>query len=108
MVVALRPNDESGFRKLSIGRVDGVFSNKDVGYSLIEKNKLTNIRYAGTSKKLKYYIGFSMENTDKKVVDKFNNAYRKLYKNGVIKKILKKYSMKPARLWRIKNIIDSS
>ncbi len=94
--VELRPNDESGFKKLSIGRISGVFSNRDVGFSLIKKNNLSNIRYAGGSKKLKYYIGFSMDNTEKKVVDNFNKAYKKLYKKGVIKKILKKYSMKPA------------
>ncbi len=98
LTVDLRPNDETGFRKLSLGRVDGVFSNRDVGYALIKKNMLSNIRYAGTSKKLKYYIGFSMDHTERKIVDKFNKAYRKLYNKGVIKKILKKYSMEPARL----------
>lgn len=95
LTIDLRPDDESGFIKLSQGRVDAVYSNKDVGYALTKKLSLTNIRYAGRSKKIKYYIGFSQQYTDKDLVEQFNTTYRDLQKNGTIPEILKKYSLKP-------------
>lgn len=91
--IDLRPDDESGFVKLSQGRVDAVYSNKDVGYALIKKLGLTNIRYAGRSKKIKYYIGFSQQYTDRDLVERFNTTYRDLHKNGTIPEILKKYAL---------------
>jgi len=94
--IDLRPDDESGFKKLSAGRVDAVFSNRDVGFALIKKMNLENIRYAGKQRQLNYYIGFSKQFTEKQVVDRFNNGFMDLYKNGVIKEILDKYFMEPA------------
>jgi polar amino acid transport system substrate-binding protein len=98
LTVDMTPDDEAAFKKLSLGRVDAVFSNKDVGYDLIRKLGLKNIRYSGRQQSLKYYIGFSQKFTDKKLVDQFNAAFRNLYKRGVIQEILAKYKMDVAQL----------
>ncbi len=94
--IDMRPDDESGFKKLSGGRVEAVFSNRDVGAAMIKKINLTNLRYAGKQRELNYYIGFSKNFNDKSIVDKFNNGFMELYKDGTIKKILDKYFMEPA------------
>ena len=96
ITIDMRPDDEPGFKKLSVGRVDAVFSNRDVGAAMIKKNNLKNLRYAGKQRELNYYIGFSKEFNDKSIIDKFNNGFRDLYKDGTIKKILDKYFMEPA------------
>ncbi len=97
--IDMRPDDESGFKKLALGRIDAVFSNRDVGHALIAKLGLKDkIRYSGAQRKLKYYIGFSMAHNDKKVLAGFDGAYRKLHKTGTVKKILDKHSMDLAEL----------
>jgi polar amino acid transport system substrate-binding protein len=98
MSIDMTPDDKAAFRKLSVGRVDAVFSNRDVGYDLMRKLGLKNIRYSGRQQSLKYYIGFSQKFTDKKLVDQFNAAFRNLYKRGVIQEILAKYKMDAAQL----------
>lgn len=98
LTVDMTPDDEAAFKKLSLGRVGAVFSNKDVGYDLIRKLGLKNIRYSGRQQSLKYYIGFSQKFTDKKLVDQFNAAFRNLYKHGLIQEILAKYHMEVAQL----------
>ncbi len=95
--IKMDPNDEPCFNKLSLGRVDAVYSNKDVGFALIRKLELKNIRYAGTHKKLQYHIGIVKRNTDKKLSDRFNQTLRKLCKQGAIQKILAAYHMIPAQ-----------
>ncbi len=96
--IEMTPHDEAPFKKLSFGRVDAVYSNRDVGYVLAKKNGLKNIKYIGRNKKLKYYIAFSKKFNDKRIIDKFNATYLKLYKKGVITKIIKKFSLEPALL----------
>ncbi len=96
LTIDMRPDDESGFKKLSGGRVDAVFSNRDVGAAMIKKINLTNLRYAGKQRELNYYIGFSKEFNDKAIVDAFNSGFIELYKDGTITKILDKYYMEPA------------
>ncbi len=100
--IDMRPNDEAGFRKLNIQRVQAVYSNREVGNAMIAKLGLTNIRYAGDHKYLKYYIGFSRKHTDKAIVDKFNEAFLKLHREGEIGRILAKYQMSdvPEKDWK--------
>jgi polar amino acid transport system substrate-binding protein len=98
ITIDMTPDDESAFRKLSVRRVDAVFSNRDVGYDLIHKLGLKNIRYSGRQQSLKYYIGFSQKFTDKKLVDQFNATFRSLHKHGIIQEILAKYKMDAAQL----------
>lgn len=93
LAIDMTPDDEAAFKKLSIGRVDAVFSNRDVGYDLLKKLAIKNVRYAGQQQSLKYYIGFSRKFTDQKLVEQFNLAFRALHKQGAIQGILARYKM---------------
>ncbi len=96
--IDMRPDDTAGFKKLAIGRVDAVYSNRDVGLLMAKNLKITNIRYAGAQKSLNYYVGFSKLHTDKKLIDAFAASYKKLLKKGMVTEILKGYSMVPVAL----------
>jgi polar amino acid transport system substrate-binding protein len=98
LTIDMTPDDVAAFKKLSLGRVQAVFSNRDVGNDLMRKLGIANIRYAGRQQSLKYYIGFSQKATDQQVVEQFNAAFRTLHKKGVIQEILAKYKMDAAPL----------
>jgi polar amino acid transport system substrate-binding protein len=98
LTIDMTPDDEAAFRKLAAGRVRAVFSNRDVGYDLLKKLGITNVRYAGRQQTLKYYIGFSQKFTDEKVVEQFNAGFRALHRQGVIQEILGRYRMDAAAL----------
>lgn len=98
LTIDMTPDDVAAFKKLSLGRVQAVFSNQDVGNDLMRKLGIANIRYAGRQQSLKYYIGFSQKATDQQVVEQFNAAFRTLHKKGVIQEILAKYKMDAAPL----------
>jgi polar amino acid transport system substrate-binding protein len=98
LTIDMTPDDEAAFKKLSLGRVDAVFSNRDVGYDLTRKLGLKNLRYSGRQQSLKYYIGFSQKFTDKNLVDQFNATFRNLHKRGIIREILSQYKMDAAQL----------
>jgi polar amino acid transport system substrate-binding protein len=98
LTIDMTPDDESAFKKLSLDRVDAVFSNKDVGNDMMRKLGIRNIQYSGRQQTLKYYIGFSQKFTGKKLVDQFNATFRNLYKRGLIQEILAKYHMEAAQL----------
>ena len=99
IVIDMRPDDESGFKKLAAGRLDAVFSNRDVGLALIAKLGLMDkIRYSGPQRTLNYYVGFSMAHNEQDVLQAFDAAYRKLHKSGEVKEILDKHSMEVAEL----------
>ena len=98
LIIDMTPDDEAVFKKLSVGRVDAVLSDKDVGNDLMRKLGIRNVRYAGRQQILKYYIGFSQKFTEKKLVDQFNAAFRNLHKRGIIQAILSKYKMDAAQL----------
>jgi polar amino acid transport system substrate-binding protein len=98
LTVDMTPDDVAAFKKLSLGRVQAVFSNRDVGYDVLRKLGITNVRYAGRQQTLKYYIGFSQKFTDKKLVDEFNATFRRLHKQGVVQQVLKTYKMDAAAL----------
>ena len=96
LAIDITPDDVAAFKKLSLGRVDAVFSNKDVGFDLVQKLDIKNVRYTGRQQSLKYYIGFSQKFTDKQLVDQFNTTFRTLHKQGVIQEILARYRMDAA------------
>ena len=98
LTIDMTPDDAAAFRKLSLGRVKAVFSNRDVGYDMLKRLGIANVRYSGRQQTLKYYIGFSQKFTDKKVVDQFNATFRALHKQGVIQEILGRYRMDAAAL----------
>jgi polar amino acid transport system substrate-binding protein len=98
LTIDMTPDDLAAFRKVSLGRVQAVFSNRDVGYDALRRLGITNVRYSGRQQTLKYYIGFSQKSTDKKLVDEFDATYRRLHKQGVIQQVLKAYKMDAAPL----------
>ncbi len=98
LTIDMTPDDEAAFKKLSLGRVQAVFSNRDVGYDLINKFHITNVRYTGRQQSLKYYVGFSQKHTDSALVDRFNSTFRTLHRQGVIHDILARYRMDAAPL----------
>ena len=96
--IDMTPDDESAFKKLGMKRLKAVYSNKHVGNAMIKKLGLNNIKYVGADKKLKYYIGFSKQYTDKALFDKFVAAFKALYNKGEIQKILTQHQMDAAKL----------
>jgi ABC-type amino acid transport substrate-binding protein len=94
----MTPDDESAFRKASAGGVRAVFSNRDVGCDAIKKLGITNLRYTGRQQSLRYYVAFSQKCADKKLVDQFDETFRALHKQGVIREILGRYRMEPVTL----------
>jgi polar amino acid transport system substrate-binding protein len=93
LTIDMTPDDLAAFKKLSLGRVQAVFSNRDVGYDAVRRLSISNVRYSGRQQTLKYYFGFSQKSTDKKLVDDFNATFRRLHKQGVIQQVLKTYKM---------------
>ena len=96
--VEMTPDDESAFRKLAGKRIDAVFSNKDVGWAMLKKMGIKNVRYGGKYKQLNYYIGFSRKYNNKEVIDRFNHTLAQLYSQGKIRKILDSYQVDSAKL----------
>ncbi|WP_304087304.1 ABC transporter substrate-binding protein [Maridesulfovibrio ferrireducens] len=90
------PDDIAPFKKLSKCRVDAVYSNKEVGFAMIEKLNLDNIQFAGANKDINYYIGFSKEFAPPEFVKKFNKELENMKKTGELQLILNKFGMQAA------------
>lgn len=95
MTLDVTTDDIAAFKKLNAGRLDAVFSNRDVGLAMVERLGLTDVKYAFKQRELNYYIGFNKESTDAALVERFNEAFTRLYDTGVIPEILKKHEMSP-------------
>ncbi|MDA3962524.1 MAG: transporter substrate-binding domain-containing protein [Planctomycetota bacterium] len=91
--IEMRPDDEAGFRKLNVGRVDGVYSNKAVGLALVRKLKLEHVAYGGIHKPVKYYAALSTAHTDAATVEAFNAAMAAIVADGTVAQIISKYGM---------------
>ncbi|MBN2836246.1 MAG: transporter substrate-binding domain-containing protein [Candidatus Delongbacteria bacterium] len=98
MTIEMTPDDLSGFRKLEIGRVDAVYSNKIVGDEIIKNEKLKNVQYAGKDCDVVYYFAISKKKISQADFNKLNNAYKSLYNEGIIDKILAKKGIKAYKL----------
>ncbi|WP_108652791.1 substrate-binding periplasmic protein [Dongshaea marina] len=92
----ITPHDEFPFKKLAVGRVDAVYSNKNVGEALIAKLGLNNIKYAGRHRTLDYYIGISKKHTDENLAREFFATIVLMKEKGVIRNILSGYTMDEA------------
>jgi polar amino acid transport system substrate-binding protein len=93
----MRPGSEDGFRKLALGRVNAVFSNRDVGWELVARLGLrAKIRYAGASSALNYYVGFSKAHNDPAILARFDAALTAIEASGEIKEILGRHDMQSA------------
>jgi polar amino acid transport system substrate-binding protein len=92
-----RPDDASGFRKLAAGRIDAVYSNRDRGQQILEAEGLVDgVRYAGGHQGILYYAGFARSFPDQELVDRFNEAWRELFRSGEAQAIIKSYGLEPA------------
>lgn len=89
-------DDEAAFKKLSAGRFEAVYSNKDVGLAIIKKLNLKNIHYAGKHKDLVYYFALSKK-TDQTQKEKFFNELTTIKNNGGLSKILTKHNIQTAK-----------
>jgi polar amino acid transport system substrate-binding protein len=98
LTIDMSPKDESAFHKLSLGRADAVYSNRDVGNYLIKKLGLTNLRYAGRQRALEYYIALSQHYVEKPLVDRFNAALVELFRRGEAQAILRQGGLTPTDL----------
>jgi len=94
-----RPDDASGFRKLAAGRIDAVYSNRDRGRQILEAEGLTaGVRYAGGHQGIFYYAGFARSFPDQGMIDRFNAAWRELFRRGEAQEIIKSYGLEPAEV----------
>jgi polar amino acid transport system substrate-binding protein len=84
-----------------------VYSNRDVGKTIISGLGLGNIRYAGVHKKLLYYVGFSKELVDETLVDRFNKAFIKLQDQGVIQEIYANSGLNKIEATAIKTTVET-
>ena len=92
-----RPDDASGFRKLAAGRIDAVYSNRDRGRHILEAEGLSaGVRYAGGHKGITYYAGFARSFPDKELIDRFDAAWRELFRRGEAQEIIESYGLEPA------------
>jgi polar amino acid transport system substrate-binding protein len=94
-----RPDDSSGFRKLAAGRIDAVYSNRDRGRQILEAEGLTEaVRYAGGHQGIFYYAGFARSFPDQALLDRFDAAWRALFRRGEAQKIIEGYGLEPAEV----------
>lgn len=92
-----RPDDASGFRKLAVGRLDAVYSNRDRGFMILEAEGLEGeIRYAGGHKEILYYAGFTRAFSDKQLLDRFDAAWRSVFDEGKGPQIIRRFGLEPA------------
>jgi len=97
ITIDMRPGDEDGFRKLALARVNAVFSSRDIGFAVVTRLGLrADIRYAGKTSELNYYVGFSKQHNDQAILARFDAAVTALAASGKIREILEPHDMQPA------------
>ncbi|OZG74998.1 amino acid ABC transporter substrate-binding protein [Hahella sp. CCB-MM4] len=95
MRISMFEDDSTAFQQLSEGKLDSVYSNRDVGYAMIRELGLSNLRYSMHQKQLNYYIGFMKEYTPRKLVNRFNHALKVIFRDGQAQKILSAHQLEP-------------
>ncbi len=95
--IDIRPNEKELLKDLNSSNrtIQAAYANKDVAFAVKKNLGLINLRYAGTQKKLDYFIGFSKKTVDKKLLFRFNSVLVKLHQSGETKKILDYYNIEP-------------
>lgn len=92
-----RPDDASGFRKLAVGRLDAVYSNRDRGYMILEAEGLKGkVRYAGGHQGILYYAGFTRNFANTQLLDRFDAAWKAVFAEGKGQRIIQNYGLEPA------------
>ncbi|WP_421866119.1 substrate-binding periplasmic protein [Motiliproteus sp.] len=87
-------DSQTGFRLLDVGRVSAVYSNRDVGYSLIRAGGYQQMHYAVADRKLDYFIGFNPELVESDWLDAFNQQLERMAESGETERILRTYGLK--------------
>ena len=91
-----RPDDVSGFRKLAVGRIDAVYSNRDRGRDVLAKNGLADaVRYAGADKGILYYAAIRQSFPDPAISQRFFDGLRAVFEAGEAERIIQGYGLEP-------------
>ena len=91
-----RPDDVSGFRKLAVGRIDAVYSNRDRGQDILAKNGLTDaVRYAGADKGILYYAAIRQSFPEPDIPARFFAGLRAVFESGTASGIIREYGLEP-------------
>ncbi|WP_020405051.1 substrate-binding periplasmic protein [Hahella ganghwensis] len=94
MRISLKQDDIESFSDLINGKVDAVYSNRDVGWMIAKNLRATpKVRYAWSHKGLNYYVGFVKGKADRSLVKRFNFSLKKLYSSGEAQIILQRYNV---------------
>ncbi len=86
-------DSETAFRLLSVGRVDSVYSNHDVGQTLIRQLQQTDLHYAVAHRRLAYYVGFNRDRVSLDWVEEFNRQLDQLHQQGQALQLLRRYGL---------------
>lgn len=86
-------DSQTAFRLLAVGRVDAVYSNREVGQAIIRELQLTGLNYALTHRKLDYFVGFNAVTVSQVWVDAFNSQLQRLQQQGEARKILDRFGL---------------
>jgi len=70
-----------------------VFSNKEVGNSIVRRLGLKNVRYAGREKCLSYYVGIAKRRDGPDIIARFNQAFHHIEEAGLKRVILAPYGI---------------
>ena len=97
MHLDLSPDTETLLRRLEKNRLDGVYSNKHVGFAFLKRLKIKNIRYVGDNQKVDYYFGFSNKSTPEYFIKIFNSHIIQMKESGELEDILDRYDLKMAQ-----------
>lgn len=93
-------NNVAVLKKLAAGRYgDGkglAAINRDVGLYLMKTESISGIKPVGDLRKIGYSVGFSRKKVQEPDFKQFNDALKALTKEGKVKAILEKYSLKAA------------
>jgi hypothetical protein len=92
-----RPDDDSGLRKLAAGRADVAYSNRDRGRQILEAKCLTaDVRYVCGHLGIFNYAGFARSFPNQGQTDRFDTAWRELFRCGEAQEIVMGYGLEPA------------
>ena len=83
----------TAFRMLDAGRLDAVYSNREVGRVLIRQSGYRQLHYALAHRQLDYFVGFNAAQLPPGWVERFNKALLELQRQGVHRAILKAYGL---------------
>ena len=91
------PDDAAGMRKLAVGRINAVYSNRDRGWGIVKNEGLVGkVRYAGADKEILYYAGIRKNYPNREIVARFFETWRALYADGTAPKIIEAYGLESA------------